>query len=582
MRALRFLALPVFAACATGVLPAALADDPKPVEAPATPAADPVLAKKKMDEADQRREEGRWTEAAKAYGEAILADDSLYLAHVRYQECVIAAGEGSFLAKDYDKLLEPRPGDRILKLHRLRVDPPAARLEALVPLVKGGQTDRHTLLEVGRAHLAAGDAAAAKKVLESLWVVSPDASEVLFLSVEALRRVGDLQAARLRLEGVLKKDPSVWEATLRLARLDLQEGKWDQAVQRADAVLSMRPSNVPALLVRSEGLSRAGKKEDARSALDSALRINPDDGEALVASADFTARTGTEETLKKAVEVYKKALALKGTPVPSLRAFYGLGWAFERLNMLPEAAAAYRECRLLAPMDAAVVNSIGVVFLKQKKFQDATAQFQTAIGLDPQNPEAYANRGAVADEQGDWNEAIKWYDKVLSLKGQEKNLRALLCIAFDYEALGSYKKAEEYLTKAKSVRPEDSEITTFLGDNQYFQHKWKVARKTYEEATRLDAKNRFAWRGLGLARYQDGEFKEAAEALEKAKELKKDDQVTLLVLGDLYASEKEVLDLRKALDNYEAYKKAGGNDPDVDQIIEEIKKELEAQKKAGG
>jgi tetratricopeptide (TPR) repeat protein len=552
----------------------AWAEDAAPSPA-AAQAADPVVARKKMEEGDLKREEAKWIEASKAYGAALDADEGLWLAHVRYQQAVFAAGEGAFLPTDYDKLCAETPGDAALRLHRIRLDPPAGRVTVLQALVKGGANDRNTLLELGRAQLAAGDVAGAKRTLEGVFSKFPDADEALLLSTEALRASGDAAGARTRLETALKARPDLWEVALRVARLDLLEGKWDAAIQRADSVLSLRPSYLAAFLVKSEASARIGKAEDARAALDSALRVNPGDPEALVASADFSAKTGTEEGLKKAIETYQKALTTKGAPVPAVRAYYGIGWAQERLNLLPEAVQSYREAGNLAPGDAAIVNSVGVVFLKQKKFQDALLQFTKAIDLDPSSPEAYANKGAVADEQGDWNEGIKWYEKVLKLKGQDKHLRALLCCAFDHEALGSYKKAEEYLQRAKAVRPDDSEITTYLGDNQYFQHK-KTAIKTYQEATRLDAKNRFAWRGLGLAFQQDLKHEDAVEALEKAKALKADDQVTLISLGDLYA--KEVENLEKALENYQAYVKAGGNNPDVPLLIEELKKEIESRK----
>src|SRR5205085_9982737 len=91
------------------------------------------------------------------------------------------------------------------------------------------------------------------------------------------------------------------------------------------------------------------------------------------------------------------------------------------------------------------------------------------------------------------------YKKLLAMKGQDKNVRALLSCAFDYEATTSYKEAEALLERVLPIRPTDSEVHTFYGDNQYFQHKWKSSIKAYQEATKLDEKNRFAWRGLGLA-----------------------------------------------------------------------------------
>jgi len=558
------------------------ADDAPPAAAPpgsSAPAAsappDRVEARRQFEAGELAREEGRWVDAAKAFGLALDADESDYLAHVRYQEAVIEGGEGAALPKDYDELLRERGAvDPALRLHRLRVDPPATRAAALATALKATPGDPAVLLELGRAQLALDEVPGAKKSLEAAFASKPDFADVLLLSVEALRRAGDVAGARARLEGVLKKQPENYGALLHLARLDLVEGKLDTAVKRADAVLGMRPTLLGAFFVRSEASSRLGKVEDARAALESILKIHPGDVEASISLADLLEKGATKEGLAQAVELYKKVLTVKGAPL--LRAHYGLAWVYERSNLLDLAAAEYREAGLLAPGDAAVVNSVGVVLLKQKKFQEAIVQFKRATDLDPAAPEAYANLGAVADEQADWNEGVKWYLKVLSLKGQDKNVRALLNCAFDYEALGTYKKAEDFLEKVRAVRPDDSEVVTFLGDNLSFQKKWKAAIKVYLDAVRLDEKNRFALRGLGIAYSQDDQLEKALESLEKAKALKPDDATTLLVLGDLYLSKE---DLEKALANYEAYVKAGGSNGDIPALIEQIKAQIDSKKK---
>lgn len=548
-----------------------------PCAADETKAADPVpseSAKKHFDQAEVLREEGKWKEAAKEYGASLDADESQYLAHLRYQEAVIEDGDASSLPPEYEETLKKSPNDVASKLHRLRLDGPQVRMDGLLALLKANPGDPMVLLEIGRANLANGDVPGAKKALETVFSQKPDLADALWLSCEALRRSGDVGGARVRLEAVVKARPDTYEAALRLARLDIADGHVEDALKRAESVLTMRPSYVAALLLKSEAASRLGKNEDARSALDAALRIHPTDVEALVASADLMAKGATEEGLKRAVEAYKKVLALKNAP--QLRAFYGLGWAQERLNLLKEAADAYREASLLAPADAGVVNSIGVVLLKLKNFQGSQIQFKKAIDLDPKSPEAYCNMASVAEHQSDWNEAIKWYQKVLSIKGQEKNVRALLNCAFDQEALSQYKRAEELLRKVREIRPEDSEVATYLADNLFFQKRYKESIRVYQEAVKLDDKNRFAWRGLGIGLAQDDKPQDAVDALEKAKALKKDDQPTLLVLGDLYMT--EIKNLEKALENYEAYVKAGGNNPDVPVIIDELKKEIESKK----
>ena len=60
--------------------------------------------------------------------------------------------------------------------------------------------------------------------------------------------------------------------------------------------------------------------------------------------------------------------------------------------------------------------------------------------------------------------------------------------------------------------PEDANIVVWLGDNAYFQKKWKVAEGWYQQGIALDEKSFFAWRGLGMALAQRKRWADAANA----------------------------------------------------------------------
>jgi cytochrome c-type biogenesis protein CcmH/NrfG len=88
----------------------------------------------------------------------------------------------------------------------------------------------------------------------------------------------------------------------------------------------------------------------------------------------------------------------------------------------------------------------------------------------------------------------------------------------------------------------------------------------------MDEKSFFGWRGLGFTLGHQKRWADCTAALEKARALKPTDTDVLMALGDIYMLELE--DLEKALKAYEEYVQAGGDDPAVPEIIEEIKKAL--------
>jgi tetratricopeptide (TPR) repeat protein len=530
-------------------------------------------ARKHLEDGEVKREEAKWGEAAKSFARAADLDPSSFVAHVRLQEASVRAGDAASLAARYDKLVADRPDDPAAVLHKLRLTPAAARLKELEKLPGAKANDVDTLRELGRAYLAAGQPAPAKKALETAQGLRPADRELRLLAAEAFYASGDADGAVARLEQALRDDPEAFDVLLALARLHALAGRHAEAVERAAAVLALRPTHVTAMVLRSESLARLGKPAEALESLEAALRVNPGDLEARIAWADLTAKKGGDEATKKATEAY--LAVLKVDPL-NARAAYGLGWVYERAGNFLEAEKQYRQALASTPSDVYVVNSLGIVLLRQKRFQDAMTQFKKAVDLDPSAPAGYLNLGAALDEQGQWSEALTWYAKCLRIKGQDKNYRALLMSALDHDALGAHGKAEELLLKLRTIRPDDAEVATFLGDNLYFQKKWKAAIKAYQAATKIDAKNRFAWRGLGAAFEKDGKPEDAVDALEKARALKGDDAVVLFALGRLYLYELE--DLKKALEAYEGYVKAGGGDTTVPGLIEQIKAELGERK----
>jgi tetratricopeptide (TPR) repeat protein len=524
-------------------------------------------------QADAARDEGRWNEAAESYWKARKANPAEFRTHVRYQEMCLRAGDKrDALFKDYDALAEEYAKYPQFRLLRMRLDPPADRLAALELRLKeqGGSPD--LALEIADAALAVGDPARALKALYSPFGKAPPegrVDEALFLRLRAELASGARDAARKRVEETLKTRPDHREALLFLARLDLEDQRHDAAIEGARKVLLGRPMHVAATLVLAEALARTGKRDEAIAALETPLRVAKDLPEILVPLGDLVASQETEVAYAKATEVYAKVPA--GHPLHA-RAVYGGGWILERQGKLKEAEEAYRKALAADPGWTRAIHSVGFCAMKQGRVSEAQVQFKKALDLDPSLVPAMLDLGASYDEQADYAAALKQYEKVLKTKGHQDNLRALVNSAFDHEALGAFNKATDFLLRAHKIAPTDADIMVWLGDNMYFQEKWKEAEKWYQKAVQTDEKSFFGWRGLGFALGHQRRWADAVAALERARLLRPTDTDVLLALGDIYSYETE--DLEKALKAYEEYVAAGGQNQSVPPRIEEIKNEL--------
>ncbi|MDA1195829.1 MAG: tetratricopeptide repeat protein [Planctomycetota bacterium] len=552
--------------------PAAQADDaPAPIER------DTEVSAQHFEDGEVAAEERRWSDAATSYWKSLESDLENYRAHVGYLRSALQAGDDrAQLATDYDRFVEEHPNRVAMKLHRARLDAPEARLEGLEKLAKSHAQDSNVHLEVGRALLALNQPKPAVAALtKALALKSGKRPDVLLLLAEAEHAAGSTAEAITRLDAAVRTDPLDFPARLVLARLQLAAGDAANSAKHATTVVEQRPSYLAAFLLKAEALSRVGTPEalgEARETLQNAYRASSEDNDVVIALADLTARDETEAMYKLAIKYYDEVLA---RDAESARAMYGKAWVLERMEKWDEAEQAYREVMSIMPSLAPAVNSVGFCLFKQGRVTEAQVQFKRALDMNKEYVTAMANLGATYDAQAKYGDAIDIYELILKMKGQGENMRALVNCAFDYEATGAFAKALKLLLKAHEVQPADANIVVWIGDNHYFQKKWKDAEKWYLQAIAMDEKSFFAWRGLGLALGQLKKWNDAVSALEKAREVKPDDLELLILLGDLYYSELD--DPKTALDRYQEFVQRGGNDPDVNDAILEIKKELEGK-----
>ncbi len=521
-------------------------------------------------EGELAREEMKYPLAAAAFERAITEDPADFAAHVRFQDASLAAGVPiDTLVARYAGLIEEQPAfAEAMQLHALRLKPLAERLPALEAMLKAGESS-NLLLEVGRARLASGDAPGAVKVLVKAVATAPASrTDVLLLTAEAELAAGAVDAARKRLENALRERPQFWLAHLALARADLKAGAHEAAETRARTVLEQRPSYVAAILVRSEARVGLNDLEGARAVLDGAARIAPEAREVMLARADLRAREGTEDGYVAAMAIYQSLI--ERSPQDT-RAIYGKGWALEARKKWPEAEEAYRSILAIEPQHVDAINSVGYTLTKQGRVSEAQVQFKKVLSIDAQNVAAMLNLGSTYDIQGKWNDAIKLYEAVLKLRAHKNNLRALVNCAFDHEASGAYAKAAKLLEQAHDVSPNDANVLVWLGDNMYMQKKWKDAEKRYREALAIDDKLFFGWRGLAFVLIERKKIEDAIGALEKAYALRPTALELLVLMGDLHLEEGNA---EAAYNKFKAYKDAGGTDPEVLQVLDELAAEL--------
>jgi len=124
-----------------------------------------------------------------------------------------------------------------------------------------------------------------------------------------------------------------------------------------------------------------------------------------------------------------------------------------RTSTIKKCKLALRDPHLSKQDEAATHVNLGILLMRDNKYDDARAQYKKAIEMQPKLSEAYINYAANLIYIGDFEEAVMASNKGIEL-GTKKMPEALFNRAMAYDHLKQYNKAYGDLKKALELRPD--------------------------------------------------------------------------------------------------------------------------------
>jgi serine/threonine-protein kinase len=284
-------------------------------------------------------------------------------------------------------------------------------------------------------------------------------------------------------------------------------------------------------------------------------------------------------SVEQAVSLFQQALQLD--PAYAL-AYAGLGeaqWRLYALTRGPERVELARKAseRALSHNDllAPVHVTLGLIHSGTGEREQALADFDRALALDPANVDALREKAAALQALNQLEQAEALFKRAVELQPRywgnhsylgafyyrrgryaeaEAAFRKAVDLAPDnprawanlgallHEAGGRSDEAVAALKKSLALRP-SYRAAANLGLIEFTQGRFTEAARAYEQAVALDASDYRVWRGLGLSYYWAPDEKaKAQEALSRAAELGEKqlavnpkDAALLADLGDCYA-----------------------------------------------
>lgn len=211
------------------------------------------------------------------------------------------------------------------------------------------------------------------------------------------------------------------------------------------------------------------------------------------------------------------------------------------------------------------------VFLSVGRVEEAQAEIQKALALDPVNSQAFALQSVIAVTQNQKKQALDLAKK--ALEADAKSPSALIALSyaqqsdFDLEgarssliqavrvnpddalawarlaeiqlSFGELDKSLKAAQKAVSIDPYLSRTQTVLGFSYLTKVKTREATEAFQKAIELDQADPLPRLGLGLTRIRDGFLSDGRREIEVAVSLDPENSLIRSYLGKAYFEEKK-------------------------------------------
>ncbi|HEY7098633.1 MAG TPA: FG-GAP-like repeat-containing protein [Terriglobales bacterium] len=179
-------------------------------------------------------------------------------------------------------------------------------------------------------------------------------------------------------------------------------------------------------------------------------------------------------------------LALSGDPT-SAEATYGIGSVYLKQNRLAEARESFeRATKLVAGYPDTLPNSwnnLGLLQANAGNIDDAIANFEEALKLNPEHPIALLNLGNAYRRKQQWDKARQILERAVAAHPQDAEANYSLAMVFAQSDDSEH--AYEYLQKALKYRPDYPEALNNLGVLYLRTRRRDEAVHTFEECIRV-------------------------------------------------------------------------------------------------
>ena len=290
-------------------------------------------------------------------------------------------------------------------------------LEYLELAVESGLGGQETLRKMGLIHLELEQHDDAIKIFTAMLDKDPSAHQIRFYLGMAYEEKGEMDRAYAEFVRIPHGSPAYVDAVGHIAFILNEKGKPDQAEEVLKEAIVTNPGQIDfymnlSALYESTDSTKAGLELllDAEKRFENDPRLH------------FRLGVLYDKLGRKpeSIERMKKVLSLNPKDVQALN-FLGYTYAEMGIN-LEEALGYVKQAVKLRPNDGFILDSLGWVYFKLKKYDEALKYLEEAMNLVDDDSTIVEHLGDIYYASHDSKNALKAYKKALEIDSERKEL----------------------------------------------------------------------------------------------------------------------------------------------------------------
>lgn len=401
----------------------------------------------------------------------------------------------------------------------LRLKKKTAAAREFAASLKINPNQASALTNLAQIRFSESDFTQARELFVKAQAVAPDAEISKALATISLA-LDETERAAGEFNEYFAAAPVVRDAAF--GKLLFDKNLIVEAQKELESVVAANPEDTATLALLAQVYLKQKNISAAGKLLETTVARGRADGRIYTALADVYQAANRPENAIPAMR-----LAIEKEPNSEAhRIRYGL----LLINSKAPAAAAIRieEAIAIFPKSARLRLLLGTAHYEIRKSNEARADFESALAIDPRLVPALGYLALIHSEQGEYDRAVKVYERTLGYDDKNALMRYLLADTLLKMQNPSIERIESELKRAVALDADLALAHAALGRLYVRQARWEEARAALERAVEIEPQMADALYQLGLvyARLKRAEeskaifakFKELNVSLDKQKE----------------------------------------------------------------